>query len=146
MRILIQRVSQASVTIEGHKTAQINQGLLVFLGVHHSDHEKQAEYLANKCTHLRVFCDKQGKMNHSIQDIDGEILIVSQFTLYGTCTKGRRPEFTQAAKEELALSLYHTFIEEVKKIHPKVQTGHFGADMKIELINDGPITLSIDAP
>lgn len=144
MRVLIQRVLNASVTIEGEQTASINRGLLIFLGVQHEDTEAEANALAKKCAELRIFSDESDKMNLSVQDISGEILVVSQFTLYGTCTKGRRPEFSMAAKGETALSLYQHFIQKLREIYPKVETGHFGADMKIALTNDGPVTLWIE--
>ncbi|MCH9634224.1 MAG: D-aminoacyl-tRNA deacylase [Chlamydiae bacterium] len=144
MRILIQRVTQASVTIHHKLHAEIGPGLLVFLGIHKEDQLHQASWLAEKCTHLRLFNDPQDKMNLSIRDTSGEILIVSQFTLYGTCLKGRRPEFTQSARGDQALELYEGFISEIKKLHPKVKTGQFGADMKVQLTNDGPVTFLIE--
>lgn len=143
MRILIQRVRKASVIIEDNVHAQIEQGLLIFVGIHYQDTVEHAKWLANKCIALRLFDDSQGKMNLSIEEIKGEILIVSQFTLYGNCMAGRRPEFTQAAKGNSAHILYQAFVHEVTKLYPKVKTGIFAAAMQIDLINDGPVTFMI---
>ena len=144
MRILVQRVSKASVTIDQKVHSQIGPGLLIFLGIHKEDKEAHASWLAEKCTHLRLFSDTQDKMNLSVQDIEGEILIVSQFTLYGSCKAGRRPEFTQSARGEQAETLYEYFVSEVTKQYPEVQTGVFGAYMEVELVNDGPVTFMIE--
>lgn len=144
MRLLIQRVLQASVTIEGTIHSQIGQGLLVFIAVHKNDTLEQAKWLAQKCVSLRIFEDEAKKMNLAIDQIEGEILIVSQFTLYGNCNEGKRPEFTESARGIEAKVLYAAFVDEVKKIYPKVETGVFAADMKISLINDGPITLIVE--
>lgn len=144
MRILVQRVSKASVTINQKVHSQIGQGLLIFLGIHKEDKEEHGSWLAEKCTHLRLFSDAEDKMNLSVQDIQGEILVVSQFTLYGSCRAGRRPEFTQSARGEHAEALYEHFISQVTKHHPEVQTGLFGADMQVELVNDGPVTFMIE--
>ncbi len=144
MRILVQRVSKASVTIDQKIHSQIGPGLLIFLGIHKEDKEAYASWLAEKCAHLRLFSDAGGKMNLSVQDIQGEILIVSQFTLYGSCLAGRRPEFTQSARGEQAEALYEYFVSQVTKQYPEVQTGVFGADMKVELVNDGPVTFMIE--
>lgn len=144
MRILIQRVHQASVTIDQKVHSKINEGLLIFFGVHKEDQKVQASWLAEKCTHLRLFSDSQDKMNLSVQDIQGEILIVSQFTLYGSCMAGRRPEFTQSAKGDEAKALYSFFVEEVKKHHPAVKTGVFAAKMDVKLTNNGPVTFMIE--
>lgn len=144
MRILIQRVKKASVTIDDQLHAQIEKGLLIFVGIHHQDTVEHAKWLANKCIALRLFDDTQGKMNLSIEEIQGEILIISQFTLYGNCATGRRPEFTAAAKGNSAHILYQAFVHEVTKLYPKVKTGIFAAMMQIELINDGPVTFMIE--
>ncbi len=144
MRALIQRVKRASVTINSQITGKINEGLLIFLGVGEDDTEKQVQYLVEKCTGLRIFTDEQDKMNLSVKDIKGEILVVSQFTLYGDCKKGKRPSFVRAARPETAIPLYESFIAHCKNTGLNVQTGEFGADMQIELINDGPVTIWLD--
>ncbi|HIV62883.1 MAG TPA: D-tyrosyl-tRNA(Tyr) deacylase [Candidatus Butyricicoccus avistercoris] len=144
MRALIQRVKRASVTINSEVTGKINNGLLIFLGVGEDDTEKQVQYLVEKCTGLRIFTDEQDKMNLSVKDINGEILIVSQFTLFGDCKKGKRPSFVRAARPETAIPLYESFIANCKNTGLNVQTGEFGADMQIELINDGPVTIWLD--
>lgn len=144
MRALIQRVKRASVTINSEVTGKINNGLLIFLGVGEDDTEKQVQYLVEKCTGLRIFTDEQDKMNLSVKDINGEILIVSQFTLFGDCKKGKRPSFVRAARPETAIPLYESFTAHCKNTGLNVQTGEFGADMQIELINDGPVTIWLD--
>ena len=144
MRALIQRVKRASVTINSQITGKINEGLLIFLGVGEDDTEKQVQYLVERCTGLRIFTDEQDKMNLSVKDIKGEILVVSQFTLYGDCKKGKRPSFVRAARPETAIPLYESFITHCKNTGLNVQTGEFGADMQIELINDGPVTIWLD--
>lgn len=144
MRLLIQRVLSASVTIDNQIHTQIGKGLLLFLGVHKEDTLEHAKWLAQKCVGLRIFEDTNQKMNLSIEQTGGEILIISQFTLYGNCTQGRRPEFTQSASHFEAKKLYVDFIEEMKKLYPKIKMGVFGADMKVELINDGPVTLMLE--
>ncbi len=144
MRALIQRVKRASVTINSQITGKINEGLLIFLGVGEDDTEKQVQYLVEKCTGLRIFTDEQDKMNLSVKDIKGEILVVSQFTLYGDCKKGKRPSFVRAARPETAIPLYESFIAHCKNTGLNIQTGEFGADMQIELINDGPVTIWLD--
>ena len=146
MRALIQRVKRASVTINSQIQiiGKINEGLLIFLGVGEDDTEKQVQYLVEKCTGLRIFTDEQDKMNLSVKDIKGEILVVSQFTLYGDCKKGKRPSFVRAARPETAIPLYESFIAHCKNTGLNVQTGEFGADMQIELINDGPVTIWLD--
>ncbi len=145
MRILIQRVSEASVTIEQVTAGQINVGLLVLVGITHTDTEKDVDFLVDKCVNLRIFEDENGKMNRSVQDIDGELLIVSQFTLYGDASHGRRPGFTDAARPETAIPLYELFIEKCRHWVKNVQTGRFGADMKVALLNDGPVTLMVES-
>lgn len=144
MRALIQRVKRASVTVNSEVTGKINNGLLIFLGVGEDDTEKQVQYLVEKCTGLRIFTDEQDKMNLSVKDINGEILVVSQFTLFGDCKKGKRPSFVRAARPETAIPLYESFIAHCKNTGLNVQTGEFGADMQIELINDGPVTIWLD--
>ena len=144
MRALIQRVKRASVTIDSQITGKINEGLLIFLGVGEDDTEKQVQYLVEKCTGLRIFTDEQDKMNLSVKDINGEILVVSQFTLFGDCKKGKRPSFVRAARPETAIPLYESFIAHCKNTGLNVQTGQFGADMQIELLNDGPVTIWLD--
>ena len=144
MRALIQRVKRASVTINSQITGKINEGLLIFLGVGEDDTEKQVQYLVEKCTGLRIFTDEQDKMNLSVKDIKGEILVVSQFTLYGDCKKGKRPSFVRAARPETAIPLYESFIAHCKNTGLNIQTGEFGADMQLELINDGPVTIWLD--
>ena len=143
MRAVVQRVKRASVTIDGKKTAEIGTGFLILLGVHETDAEADAEYLAKKCCGLRVFEDDNGKMNRSVQDVDGEFLVVSNFTLYGDCRKGNRPSFTSAARPERAIPLYEHFVSRVRQNGIPCQTGKFGADMQVELLNDGPVTLIV---
>ena len=146
MRALIQRVSSASVAIDGEVNGSVNQGLLILLGVTHTDTENDALYLAEKIANLRIFCDEQDKMNLSLLDINGEALVISQFTLYGDCRKGRRPGFSDAARPELADPLYERFIALLKEQGvKKVDTGRFGADMKVALVNDGPVTLIVES-
>ncbi|NME35238.1 MULTISPECIES: D-aminoacyl-tRNA deacylase [Fusobacterium] len=145
MRALIQRVLESEVKIEDKSVGKIEKGFLVLLGITHTDTEKEVEWLANKIKGLRIFEDENGKMNLGLDEISGDILIVSQFTLYGNCIKGKRPGFTEAARPDIAIPLYESFIEKFKKFNiGKVETGKFGADMKISLINDGPVTLMID--
>ena len=147
MRIVIQRVKRASVTIEGKERRDINQGMCVLIGMTHGDNEKKADWLAEKMVGLRIFADNEGKINLSLKDIDGEILLVSQFSLYASCVKGRRPGFTDAAKPEEAERIYNYFVEKVKSMGlKKVSCGEFGADMEVEIINDGPLTFIIDSP
>lgn len=144
MRIVIQRVLNAQVSVEGKVVGSIQNGALVLFGVHKEDHPEQTLWLANKLIHLRMFSDAQNKMNLSLLDIEGEVLIVSQFTLYGNCSEGRRPEFTASAPPEIAKTIYEKFIDEVRQ-HVKVQTGRFGTAMQVSLINDGPVTFILDA-
>ena len=146
MRLLIQRVKRASVTINGLDTRAINHGMCVFIGVTHGDNEAKADWLAEKLSGLRIFEDSDGKINLSLKDVDGELLLVSQFTLYASCTKGRRPSFNDAAKPDEAERLYDYFVERVKSMGLKnVQCGEFGADMTVEIINDGPLTFIVDS-
>lgn len=146
MRLVIQRVSQAQVIVEGKICGSIQRGLLVLMGIHQDDQSKEVKWLIQKLIHLRIFADDQGKMNLSIKDIQGEVLVVSQFTLYGNCLNGRRPDFIQSAPPGIALPLYHQFIEELKQEIPVVQTGQFGAYMQVSLINDGPVTFILESP
>lgn len=144
MRALLQRVRQASVSIEGQVHGQIKQGFLVLLGITHEDTVQDAIYLADKVLKCRVFSDEDDKMNRSLADIGGGLLIVSQFTLYGDCKKGNRPSFTEAARPEIAVPLYESFVERCRQSGLPVQTGEFGADMQVALVNDGPVTLWMD--
>ena len=144
MRAVIQRVQQASVRIDGVIHGAIPRGMLILLGIRNGDTLSDLQWLAEKVVNLRIFEDQQGKMNRSLADIDGEMLIISQFTLYGDCRKGRRPGFSSAAPPEIAEPLYRRFIEEVKNRQIRVATGVFQADMKVELVNDGPVTLLLD--
>lgn len=144
MKIVVQRVKNASVTVDGNVVSKIEKGFLVLLGITHEDTEKEADYLVKKLTNLRVFEDDAGKMNRSIQEEQGEMIIVSQFTLYADCTQGNRPSFIEAARPETAEPLYEYFVEECKKKGVPTYKGIFGADMKVELLNDGPVTIIIE--
>jgi D-tyrosyl-tRNA(Tyr) deacylase len=144
MKLVVQRVKNANVSIENNIVGKINQGFVVLLGVSNEDTKENADYLVKKLLNLRVFSDNDDKMNLSIKDIEGELLIVSQFTLYANCKKGNRPSFIEAAKPEYAKPLYEYFINECRKENLNVQTGEFGADMQIELINDGPVTILLE--
>jgi len=145
MRAVIQRVTGASVTIDGTEHSRIGLGYLVLLGIHESDTAVQAELLAKKIAGLRVMEDESGKMNRSLADVGGEVLLVSQFTLYGDCSHGNRPSFITAARPETAVPLYEYMIKLLsEKTGREVKTGEFGADMKVELLNDGPVTILMD--
>jgi D-tyrosyl-tRNA(Tyr) deacylase len=145
VRAVVQRVSRAAVTIGDRCTGEIGRGLLVLLGVHADDTEAQAEKLAAKLVELRCFTDPAGKMNLSCRDVDGEVLVVSQFTLYGDCRKGRRPSYTDAAPPDKANALYEHFVDALPRLGVrKVATGEFGAMMAVSLVNDGPVTLIVD--
>jgi D-tyrosyl-tRNA(Tyr) deacylase len=145
MRALVQRVSRAAVDIGGRRAGEIGPGLLVLLGVHKDDSEAQAEKLAAKLVELRCFTDEAGKMNRSCREVDGELLVVSQFTLYGDCRKGRRPSYTDAAPPETAIPLYERFVEQLRRLGVRrVATGEFGAMMSVSLVNEGPVTLIVD--
>ena len=145
MRGVVQRVSRASVTVDGEITGSIGRGILLLLGVAAGDSEKEAGYLLEKTLNLRIFEDSEGKMNLSLLDIGGELLVVSQFTLYGDTRRGRRPSFIEAAPPEKANSLYEYFVAEARKQVQKVETGRFQAMMDVELVNDGPVTILIDS-
>lgn len=145
MRAVVQRVTQAAVAINAKTSAAIDQGLVVFLGICGSDSRKDLSWMADKIIHLRIFPDEGGKMNKSLADIKGEMLIISQFTLYGDCRKGRRPGFSAAAPPEIAEPLYTEFIAEIRAQGIPVATGTFAADMAVNLINDGPVTLLLDS-
>lgn len=145
MRALLQRVSQASVVIEGEPTAQIEQGLLVLLGIEEADDEKDIDWLSGKIARMRIFSDEQGLMNKSVMDVDGKIIVVSQFTLHANVKKGNRPSFINAARPEKAIPLYETFVKKLAAVSGiEIQTGEFGANMQVGLVNDGPVSIWID--
>ena len=144
MRAILQRVSKASVTIDGELYSQIGKGFLILLGVHETDTTAEADVLIEKCAGLRIFEDEQEKMNLSLADVGGEVLAVSNFTLYGDCRRGKRPSFSSAARPDTANPLYEYFVEGIRKHGINVRTGVFGADMKVELLNDGPVTIFMD--
>jgi D-tyrosyl-tRNA(Tyr) deacylase len=146
MRAVLQRVRRARVLIDNEVAGAIGQGLLVLLGVAPADTPEQAAWLAEKTAHLRVFADADGKMNRSVQDVHGGVLVVSQFTLFGDCRKGRRPSFVGAAPPEVAVPLYEAYMDELRGHGVTVASGRFAADMQVELVNDGPVTLIIDTP
>jgi D-tyrosyl-tRNA(Tyr) deacylase len=141
MRALVQRVSEASVAVNGEVTGQIGRGLVVFLGVRQDDVAARADQLAHKVIQLRIFPDEQGKMNRSLAEIRGELLVISQFTLYGDTRKGNRPSYTEAARPELAEQLYNYFVNTCREKEIPVSTGVFQAHMQVRLVNDGPVTL-----
>ena len=146
MRVVIQRVSEAAVKIEGSIVGQIEQGLLVLLGIEHDDTQKDADYLLQKLINLRIFSDADGKMNLSVQEVNGGILVVSQFTLHAATKKGNRPSYIRAARPEQAIPLYEYFLAALQQqFTGKIQTGQFGADMKVGLVNDGPVTIIMDS-
>lgn len=144
MRALIQRAKNASVTIDGAVHGQISHGLLILLGVCEGDTEADADYLADKCVGLRIFTDDNDKMNLSCADVGGGLLVVSQFTLYGDCRRGKRPSFVRAARPETAVPLYERFLARCRASGLPVATGVFGADMQVALVNDGPVTIGLD--
>ncbi len=144
MRAVLTRVKHASVTIDGKVHGQIGEGFLILLGITHEDTEAQAVKLADKLTGLRIFEDENGKMNRGLDEVKGELLIVSQFTLYGNCKKGRRPEFLAAARPEVAIPLYEKFVELCRAKGFRTETGEFGAYMQVDSLNDGPLTLVVD--
>lgn len=145
MRLVVQRVTEASVTVNNGTTGSIRTGLLVFLGVSRTDTVEDADYLTGKLLGLRVFSDEDGKMNRDVREAGGSLLIVSQFTLYGDCRKGRRPSFDQAAPPEQAQGLYNYFVESAKRGPVPVETGVFQAMMQVHILNDGPVTILIDS-
>ena len=146
MRAVVQRVLSSSVSVDGKVVGKIGKGFNILLGVGQGDGEKQVIWLAEKIAHLRIFEDENAKMNLSLKDIGGSALVISQFTLYGDCEKGRRPSFTNAAHPKIANELYERFIAELKKHDVPVETGIFQTDMKVEIINDGPVTMIIETP
>lgn len=145
MKAVVQRVSEASVTIDGNKVAVISQGLMVLLGIEETDGIEDIEWLAAKICNLRIFADAAGVMNLSVMDTGGDVLLISQFTLYASTKNGNRPSYIRAAKPDIAIPLYQKMIAELEKtLGKKIQTGQFGADMKVALINDGPVTILMD--
>lgn len=146
MRVLLQRAAAGSVTINGECVGKIGKGLVLLIGVTHTDTPEDVDYLVKKCANLRIFEDENGKMNLSLMDIDGEVLAISQFTLYGDCVKGRRPGFDAAAEPVMAEKLYDLFVEKMKQEGVrKVDTGRFGADMMVSIQNDGPVTFMLES-
>lgn len=144
MRLVVQRVTDAQVSVENEVIGKIGKGFMVLLGVTHTDTKKEADYLVKKLTNLRVFEDENEKMNLSVKDIDGELLIISQFTLYADCTGGNRPSFVNAGKPDMANELYEYFIDECRKLGFNVATGKFGAHMDVQFTNSGPVTIIME--
>ena len=144
MRALVQRATRASVTVEGETIGAINDGFLILLGVGHEDTEAQADKLWSKISKMRIFEDENGKMNRGLDEVKGELLVVSQFTLYGNCKKGRRPEFLAAARPDVAIPLYEKFVALCREKGFHTETGEFGAYMQVDSLNDGPLTLVVD--
>jgi D-tyrosyl-tRNA(Tyr) deacylase len=144
MRVVLQRVKHARVDVGGKTVGEIQKGLLLLVGIHERDTAAQADFLAAKCADIRVFSDDEGRMNLSVKDVGGDILAVSQFTLYGNCKKGRRPSYTQAAKPQKGRELYEYFVKKTREQIDNVQTGIFGAMMDVALVNDGPVTLILE--
>lgn len=145
MKIVVQRVKESSVSIDGQMNGQIGKGFMVLVGFYASDTQEIVDKMVDKMIHLRVFEDQDGKMNLSLQDVNGSILSISQFTLYADCRKGRRPSFIDAAKPDIAIPLYEYFNKKIKELGIHIETGVFGADMKVSLINDGPVTIILDS-
>ena len=145
MRAVLQRVSRASVAVEGSQIGSINQGLVVLLGIHRRDTPREVDWLVDKILNLRIFPDQEGKMNRSLTELRAEMLIVSQFTLYGDCRKGRRPGYSEAAPPNVAEPLYKQFVDKVETFGVKTATGRFQALMEVSLINDGPVTILLDS-
>ncbi len=145
MRAVVQRVKSSKVTVDGEVIGSVNRGFNVLLGISKDDTIEDVNYIKDKIVNLRVFEDEDNKMNKSLLDIQGELLIISQFTLYGDCRKGRRPNFMEAMKGSEAEKLYETFLEEIKKSGLRVQCGKFGADMTVDIVNDGPVTILLDS-
>lgn len=144
MRFVVQRVTNASVKVDGKIVGKINKGYMVLIGIKQEDSTQEADYLVKKLINLRVFEDENKKMNLSLKDVSGELLLISQFTLYGDCSNGNRPSFTEAAKQDKANELYEYIVQKCKEQLYKVETGIFGADMKVELLNDGPVTIIME--
>jgi D-aminoacyl-tRNA deacylase len=144
MKAVIQRVSSSSVKVDNKIVGQIDKGFVVLLGIAHDDTKKEIEFIAGKVANLRIFEDKEGKMNLSLKDVKGKILIISQFTLYGDARKGNRPSFTKAARPEVAIPLYEYFIKEMQKLSIPVASGIFGAKMEVEIHNSGPVTIILE--
>ena len=146
MKIVLQRDSEASVTILNERVAEINKGLLILLGIEEQDSQEDVDWLCKKIINLRIFPDENDVMNLSVKDINGEIIVVSQFTLHASTKKGNRPSYIKAAKPDVAIPMYEKFIERLEEdFGKKIQTGQFGADMKVALVNDGPVTIIIDS-
>lgn len=146
MKIVLQRVSQASVTVDQKKVADIQKGLLILVGIEDADTQEDIDWLAGKIIKMRIFGDENNVMNCSVQDIDGDIIVVSQFTLHASTKKGNRPSYIKASKPEFAIPMYENFVKSLEKeFQKKVQTGIFGADMKVNLLNDGPVTIVMDS-
>lgn len=146
MKVVIQRVSQASVTVDEKKVADIQKGLLILVGIEDLDTQEDIDWLVGKIIKMRIFGDENDVMNSSVQDIDGDIIVVSQFTLHASTKKGNRPSYIKAAKPDFAIPMYENFVQSLEKeFNKKVQTGIFGADMKVSLLNDGPVTILIDS-
>ena len=145
MKFIVQKVEKAKVEVDGKVVGKINKGFMVLIGVKENDTKKEADYLVNKLINLRIFEDEQEKMNLSLKDVGGELLVVSQFTLYGDCRKGRRPSFSSAARPEVATKLYEEFIEKARKEGIVTKTGQFGAHMMVDLTNDGPVTILLES-
>jgi D-tyrosyl-tRNA(Tyr) deacylase len=146
MKVILQRVSAASVTIENKIVAEIKTGLLILLGIEEADNQEDIQWLVNKIVKMRIFDDENHVMNLSIQDCDGDMIVVSQFTLHASTKKGNRPSYIKAAKPDIAIPLYENFVQQMEiELGKKVQTGEFGADMKVGLLNDGPVTITIDS-
>lgn len=146
MRAVVQRVSRASVTVEGRTVGEIDRGFCILLGVHEADGTVEVDWMVSKIANLRVFEDEAGKMNLSLLDVNGAALVVSQFTLYGDCRKGRRPSFVEAARPEIAIPLYEDFCKRLEIEGIPVRTGEFGAKMEVSITNDGPVTLILETP
>lgn len=145
MKVVIQRVSKANVKVDGNITGEIAEGLLIFLGIEDADNHEDIQWLSNKIVNLRIFSDEHGVMNKSVKEMNGNILLVSQFTLHASTKKGNRPSYIKASKPDLAIPMYEKMIKQLEAdLGRKIQTGVFGADMKIELLNDGPVTIVID--
>lgn len=146
MRIVIQRVSEASVTIDQQVAGEIQTGLLVLLGIEDADSQEDIDWLVKKLVNLRIFPDENGVMNTSVKDVDGDVLLISQFTLHASTKKGNRPSYIKAARPEIAIPMYEAFIKSLEtSLGKPIQTGEFGADMKVRLLNDGPVTIGIDS-